>query len=303
MIASDNVPYILGHSDAEISRLQTQAAILRPITERLLRNAGIRSGMRVLDVGTGAGDVAILAAQLVGPNGSVVGIDSNPTVVAKAGERARSAGLRHVVFQEGTAETFSDDTGFDLVVGRYVLIHQTDPVAFLQAASRLARPGASIAFHELRLLEACPSIPRVPLWEMIDRLIRLAFSTALPHYDAGDRLFEHFRNAGLPEPSVFCETHIWGTADAPHYAWMVHTLRSLLPQLRRIQAVGEEFVGIDSLEARLRNAVLTSRSQVAGPPQICAWVRTSRLMKVMGPMPQHSDGYVFKDIAVMRTQL
>src|SRR5215467_15472854 len=76
----------------------------------------------------------------------------------------------------------------------------------------------------------------------------------------------------------------------------------LLPQLRRIQAVGEEFVGIDSLEARLRNAVLTSRSQVAGPPQICAWVRTSRLMKVMGPMPQHSDGYVFKDIAVMRTQ-
>src|SRR6516225_8474380 len=95
MIASDNVPYILGHSDAEISRLQTQAAILRPITERLLRNAGIRSGMRVLDVGTGAGDVAILAAQLVGPNGSVVGIDPNGsvvgidpnrTVVAKAGE-------------------------------------------------------------------------------------------------------------------------------------------------------------------------------------------------------------------------
>jgi len=289
MIASDNVPYILGHSDAEISRLQTQAAILRPITERLLRNAGIRSGMRVLDVGTGAGDVAILAAQLVGPNGSVVGIDPNRTVVAKAGERARSAGLRHVVFQEGTAETFSDDTGFDLVVGRYVLIHQTDPVTFLQAAARLARPGASITFHELRLLETCPSVPRVPLWDMIDRLIRLAFSTALPHYDAGDRLIEHFRNAGLPEPSVFCETHIWGTADAPHYAWMVHTLRSLLPQLRRIQAVGEEFVGIDSLEARLRNAVLTSRSQVAGPPQICAWVRTSRLMKVMGPMPQQTE--------------
>jgi ubiquinone/menaquinone biosynthesis C-methylase UbiE len=272
MITSDNVPYILGHSDAEIGRLQTQAAILRPITERLLRNAGIQPGMRILDLGTGAGDVAMLAAELVGPNGCVVGIDSNPTVVAKAGERARSAELRHVVFQEGTAETFSDDTGFDLVVGRYVLIHQIDPVAFLQAAERLARPGASIALHEPRLLDACLSVPRVPLWETIDRLIRLAFSTALSHYDAGDRLIEHFRNAGLPEPSVFCETHIWGTADAPHYAWMVHTLRSLLPQLRRIQAMREEFVGIDSLEARLRNAVLTSRSQVAGPPQICAWV-------------------------------
>jgi len=289
MIASDKTPYILGHSDAEISRLQTQAAILRPITERLLRNAGIQPGMRVLDLGTGAGDVAILAAELVGPKGCVVGIDPNPEVLGKATERVRNAGLRHVVFREATADVFIDDAGFDLVVGRYVLIHQTDPVAFLQAAARLARPGASIAFHELRLLEACPSVPRVPLWEMIDRSIRLAFSTALPHYDAGDRLIKHFRNAGLPEPSLFCETHIWGTADAPHYAWMVHTLRSLLPQLRRIGAVADEFLGIDSLEARLRNAVLTSRSQVAGPPQICAWVRTSRVMKVMGPMPQQTE--------------
>jgi ubiquinone/menaquinone biosynthesis C-methylase UbiE len=273
MIAKDEA-YILGHSDAEISRLQTQAAILRPITERLLRHAGIRPGMRVLDLGTGAGDVATLVADLVGPKGCVVGIDPNAEVLAKAAKRIRNAGLQHVLFREATADIFTDDAGFDLVVGRYVLLHQTDPVAFLQAAARLARPGASIALHELRLLDACPSVPGVPLWELIDRLIRLAFSTAVPHYDAGDRLIEHFRNAGLPEPSVFCETHIWGTADAPHYAWMVHTLRSLLPQLRQIGVVADEFVGIDSLEARLRDAVVASRSQVAGPPQICAWVRT-----------------------------
>ena len=55
--------YILGHSEAEILRLQTQANILRPITERLPRSAGIRLGMRVLDLGSGAGDVAMLAAE------------------------------------------------------------------------------------------------------------------------------------------------------------------------------------------------------------------------------------------------
>jgi hypothetical protein len=58
--------YILGHSDREIRRLMHQAAILRPITERLLRGAGIGRGMRVLDLGCGAGDVSMLAAKLVG---------------------------------------------------------------------------------------------------------------------------------------------------------------------------------------------------------------------------------------------
>ena len=70
--------YMLGHSDVEIQRLIQQGAILRPITERLLRVAGVSEGMRVLDVGCGGGDVSFLAAELVGPSGSVLGIDRNP---------------------------------------------------------------------------------------------------------------------------------------------------------------------------------------------------------------------------------
>ena len=267
--------YVLGHSEAEIGRLQTQAAILRPITERLLRCAGIQPAMRVLDLGSGAGDVAMLAAELVGPSGWVVGIDRNPPAISIARQRARDGGLHHLAFHEAEADTFVDDTGFDLVVGRYILIHQTNPVSLLCAAARLAKPGGTIAFHELRLRDACRSVPHVPLWDLIDTLLRLGFSTALPHYDAGDRLIQHFHDAGLPEPNLFCETHILGAADAPHYAWAVDTLRSLLPQLRRIGIVIEEFIDMATLEKRLREAILAAHSQVAGPPQICVWARTS----------------------------
>jgi ubiquinone/menaquinone biosynthesis C-methylase UbiE len=97
--------YILGHSEAEIIRLQTQAKILRPITERLLRRAGIRPGMRVLDLGSGAGDVAMLADELVGPSGRVVGIDWNSQVLSLATERANRAGFERLSFHEAAVET------------------------------------------------------------------------------------------------------------------------------------------------------------------------------------------------------
>ena len=76
--------YVLGHSPTEIRRLITQAAIIQTTTERLLRSAGIERGMRVLDLGCGAGDVSMLAATLVGVSGSVVGIDRNAQVLATA---------------------------------------------------------------------------------------------------------------------------------------------------------------------------------------------------------------------------
>src|SRR5260370_5504790 len=79
-VAMNNVSgtkYILGHSPAEIQRLMSQAVMLRPITERLLRSAGIEPGMRVLEVGCGAGDVSMLAAELVGSTRSFVAITRN----------------------------------------------------------------------------------------------------------------------------------------------------------------------------------------------------------------------------------
>ena len=263
--------YILGHSRAEIQRLKDQAEILRPITRRLLLNTGICLGMKVLDVGCGAGDVAMLAAELVGPSGSVIGIDRNSQVLAIARERAQAAGLRHLAFQEASAETFVDDAPFDLVIGRYILMYQSDPVALLRAAARLLKHGGCMAFHELRLRQKCHSVPRVPLFQVVEKLIRMAFP-ALPNYDAGDRLIQHFCDAGLPLPKLFCETPIWGGADIP-LSWLVDTLRSLSPQLQRMGIALNDVLTIDTLENPLRDAIMATRSQVSGPVQICAWAR------------------------------
>jgi ubiquinone/menaquinone biosynthesis C-methylase UbiE len=84
--------YVLGHSKQEFSRLILQAANLRPITTRLLRDIGLVQGMHVVDLGCGTGDVAMLAAEMVGTTGAVLGIDRDAAVIATARERARVAG-------------------------------------------------------------------------------------------------------------------------------------------------------------------------------------------------------------------
>jgi SAM-dependent methyltransferase len=265
--------YSLGHSSAEIQRLANQGAMLRSITERLLRNAGIDAGMRVLDLGCGAGDVSMLAAKLAGPTGSIVGIDRSQEVLNVAKERAREAGLRQISFVHSSIEAFSTREPFDLVVGRYILVHQLEPVAVLRNAAQLLRPGGALAFHEARLGDDNKSLPDVPLWDLTVNLTRIALRSMVPNYHGADRLVEHFCEAGLPYPHLFCEKLVAGGPDSPLYGSLAELFRTLQPQLEKMGVTPTKTIGIEGLESRLRDAVIEARSQIFGPGQVCAWAR------------------------------
>src|SRR5262249_51781278 len=113
--------YVLGRSESESQRLIRQANFVRPSTERVFRKAGITAGMRVLDVGCGAGDVSFLTAEIVGPTGSVQGIDVNPAVLELARRRAQEGGWTWVRFEERSIDGPATAERFDAVVGRCVL--------------------------------------------------------------------------------------------------------------------------------------------------------------------------------------
>src|SRR5437870_1636454 len=85
----------------EVQRLKQFAEGMNLPTRHLCEDAGLTPGMRVLEIGSGAGDVTFLAAELVGPTGSVTGVESNPVTLQTARERARVAGLTNVSFLEG----------------------------------------------------------------------------------------------------------------------------------------------------------------------------------------------------------
>ena len=90
-----------GIGEDEVARLELQGGVFARATRMIFAEAGIRPGMRVLDLGCGAGDSAFVAADLVGPGGSVVGLDHSPEALARARLRAGQRGLAQVQFIEG----------------------------------------------------------------------------------------------------------------------------------------------------------------------------------------------------------
>src|SRR5262245_162286 len=147
-VESHVVEYVLGHSEQEFERMEVQACRFAQFTRDVFQAAGIGLGMRVLDVGTGPGDVAFLAAELVGSSGSVTGTDKAPTAVELARGRASSKGLLNVDFREGDPAQMIFDRPFVAIVGRFILMHSGDPTAMLRRLMAHARPGGIMVFVE-----------------------------------------------------------------------------------------------------------------------------------------------------------
>jgi ubiquinone/menaquinone biosynthesis C-methylase UbiE len=156
--------YALGSTDAEHERLIRQAARIAPLTERFFREAGIGPGQRVLDLGSGVGDVAMLAARLVGPSGEVVGIERDPRSIARARVRVAEAGLRSVSFTQSDVNEIATDKAFDAAVGRFILEFLPDPVAVLRTLTQLVRPGGVLAFLEASFAPFLVLSAHLPLW-------------------------------------------------------------------------------------------------------------------------------------------
>lgn len=194
--------YAWGSSDQERQRLASQGDLLRPATERLFRAAGIGPGARVLDCGSGGGDVAVIVADLVTPSGQVLGIDRDAAQVEAATRRVKELGLTHVQFE--TADLSSPPDGpFDAIVGRLVLMYQPDVEAALRTLVDRLAPGGVAAFLEMNVNPPQP-LYMWPVSSLVAQLVRwvdAAWEVLGNQTHMGTRLPSLLRSAGLePQP-------------------------------------------------------------------------------------------------------
>jgi len=261
--------YALGNTQPEHERLARQAEIFDPLTERMFREAGIGPGQRVLELGSGAGDVAMLVARIVGPTGEVVGVERSADSIEHATSRVAAAGLRNVTFVQTDVVEMSDARPFDAAVGRWILMFVPDPVEVLRATSRLVRPGGVVAFQEVwwdPVLRAGSPLPlgSVVLQSLHDMIARAGANPAM-----GMALRGVYRAAGLPAPAMRVEMPF--DQDAVWARWVVDTLRSVQMQTGDSDARMDALGDFDTLPDRLAAEVSASHSPAPWLAMVGAW--------------------------------
>lgn len=252
-----------------------QGRILRPFTERSFRAAGVVPGMRVLDLGSGVGDVALLAADIVGPGGSVIGLDRDAKVLERACQRTVEQGCSSwVSFQATNLDDFSTTEEFDVVVGRCVLLYQPDAAATIRQMMRFLKPGGIVVFHEIDFENPHSSFPPCELWDQVVELIPEVFRRAGLPADFGRRLGRTYLDAGLPFPTIVAERGVGGGRGSHFYSYVASTLVSLAPRLADFGlSLPTGVVADATLAGRLEEAVVELGCQLTGATQFGAWAR------------------------------
>jgi ubiquinone/menaquinone biosynthesis C-methylase UbiE len=267
---SERTAYVLGTDDAEIARLDAQAGWIAGATEALLRAAGIGGPMRVLDLGTGLGHVAFLVADLLGPGGSVLGVDQAQRMLEIAERRRAAAGAENISFLQADARAFTADEPFDAIVARLLLFHLPDREEVLRRQLAALCPGGTMLIVEFDV-GAIRAEPEAPLVEAVRGWIEAAFRSAGADPRIGPQAGQLLRRTGFGDVSTLGIQAYFAPTDPIGPALCAAVTRSLAPQIVARGIADEAELGLETLQERIAQQVGALDAVIMPPAVVGAW--------------------------------
>src|SRR4051812_1627880 len=260
--------YVLATGAAAVRRLYVLHNIYSPAGKRILLQAGLTERMKVADFGCGVGVVSRMLAQIVGPSGSVTGIDVNGAQLEEAARLCAGEGFKNTRFVKASAEsTGLPRNSFDLVYCRFLLLHLTDPASCLREMKAVLKPGGIIVVEDGDLTSAT-SVPRGPMDAFANLFGRLGPTRGVNYSIARD-LYHMVKLEGFPAANV--EIHQPAIIDGEDRFFLKWSVEEAGPAL--LDAGITTSHELSRTLAEMQSAVDDPNVLILAPPMYIVWAR------------------------------
>lgn len=271
--------YPVGEADSQTRRLITQAQLYNPSTRAFFQAAGISRGMKVLELGSGVGDVSLVLADLVGPDGHIVGVELNAAAVETARARVAASGWRNINYLVGAIESVELDQDYDAVVGRFVLMWLPQPLAVLERVVGHLHPGGIVAFQDNDFTFSVLASGPLPLFDQVIAWLNATQAQEGPDYHMGLNMPHLYRRAGLPLPQLTLDAPLGTGSDWGGYQYLAETVAMLEQPMQQRGMVLPAEIDAPDLADRIRQEAVEHNAVIVLPAIIGAWSR-----KPVGPV-------------------
>ncbi len=188
--------------------------------------AAIKEGETVLDLGSGAGFDCFLAANKVGKDGHIIGVDMTPEMVEKARENAEKGGYKNVEFRFGEIENLpAADNSVDVVISNCVINLSPDKKRIFKEAFRVLKPGGRLMISDMVLLKELPNFIK----NSIEAYIGCISGAAMK-----DEYIETIKAAGFQEVNIIGETSFPIVANDPAAKTIIENLKISTEKIQEI---------------------------------------------------------------------
>jgi SAM-dependent methyltransferase len=213
-----------------------------------------------------------LTADIVGPEGAVVGVDNSQDAIRLASQRAHENNLVNVTFELADIVALTLREPVDVVVGRFVLMYFPDPVTIVRSLRRALKPGGLGVFQEMDI-DASKAEPEVDIFAVSVARVREAMVRVGADVRVGLKLGRILEDAGFSSAKMVLGARIERGADALIYDQLADITRTLLPAMRRTGLISGEQLDVDTLADQIRRESVRQNATLVSPALIGAWAR------------------------------
>jgi ubiquinone/menaquinone biosynthesis C-methylase UbiE len=219
-------------------------------TQRLLTDGGIKKGMRVLDVGCGTGDLSVMASELAGDNGEVVGLDISENALAEARNAIGEKRISTVKFVQADITELPDNIGiFDAIIGRRVLMYLSDAALGINSLLPYLTANGKMIFQESDCMASSFCAQSMPLHTKVQTWIWNTVAKEGGEIHIGRQLYYLMRNANLKILQMRAEAILHTYESGSDLGWVA---KIMAPRMISHGVVTLEEMDADTLEDRLQ---------------------------------------------------